>query len=226
MRTGFAVIHTAVWVFGGMLIAAGFALSGDDMAWLAALVGQSGSPNPRLLEKLRLVSLLSIVTGVELLLLAISLMFVRRRTLSWADRALWVGSPPFGVCLLLGGWVAIALLSLNFGAISLVNRSKDGQGLTAAELLASDFGDDYGVVRAVRDTTPESAAILIKTQRPLQFLLNYELYPRRFFFYPDRGIPVSSVPEAWLDQRHIGWTLEISDSEPLHFNLASRKVSY
>ena len=223
MRTGFAVIHTAVWVLGGILLVAGFALSGKDMAWLAALVGQSGSPNPRLLEKLRLVPLLSLVTGAELLLLAISLGFVRRRAaLSWVDRTPRLGSPQLAVWLLLGGWTAIALVSLNFGAISLLHR----QGVAAAELLASDFGDDYAVVRAVRETTPESAGILIKTQRPLQFLLNYDLYPRRFYFYPDRGIPISSIPQAWLDQRHIGWTLEISDTESLHFNLASRKASY
>jgi len=223
VRTGFAVIHTAVWVLGGILLAAGFALSEKDVAWLAALVGQSGSLNPRLLEKLPLVPLLSLVTGAELLLLAISLEFVRRRaTLSWVDRVPRLGSPQLAVSLLLGGWTAVALLSLNFGAISLLNR----QGVAAAELLASDFGDDYAVVRAVRETTPESAGILIKTQRPLQFLLNYNLYPRRFYFYPDRGIPISSIPQAWLDQRHIGWTLEISDTEPLHFNLAPRKASY
>ncbi|MGH9427450.1 MAG: hypothetical protein ACRD2L_14250 [Terriglobia bacterium] len=226
MRTDFAVIHAAVWAFGGILLATGFVFSGNDMTWLAALVGQAGIPNPRLVEKLHLVPLLIVVTGTELLLLAVSLSFVRRRALSWADRAPWLGSTQLGMCLLLGGWTAIALLSLNFGAISLVNRLKHSQGLTAAELLASDFGDDYRVVRAVRDKTPEFAAILIKTQRPLQFLLNYELYPRRFYFYPDRGIPVASVPEAWLDQRHIGWTLEISDTGPLHFNLASRKASY
>lgn len=227
VRTGFAVIHAAVWVLAGILLAAGFALSGNDMAWLAALVGQAGSPNSRLLEKLRLVPMLSVVTGAELLLLAVSLQFVHQRTApSWVERVPRLGSPQFGVWLLLGEWTAISLLSLNFGAISLVNRLKHSQGLSAAELVAADFGDDYRVVGAVRETTPESAAILIKTQRPLQFLLNYELYPRKFYFYPERHIPVSSIPQAWLDQRRIGWTLEISDTGPLHFTLAPRKASY
>jgi hypothetical protein len=81
-------------------------------------------------------------------------------------------------------------------------------------------------VRSVRETTPETAALLIKTQRPLQFLLNYELYPRKFYFYPERGTSVSSIPQAWLDQRRIGWILEISDTEPLQFKLARRKVSF
>ena len=95
------------------------------MAWLAALVGQAGSPNPRLLEKLRLVPMLTVVTGAELLLLAVSLWFLHRRSAaSWADRVPRLGSPQFGVWLLLGGWTAIAVLSLNFGVISLVNRLK------------------------------------------------------------------------------------------------------
>ena len=79
MRTGVAVIHAAIWVFGGILLVTGFVRSQDEMAWLAALVGQAGSPNPRLLEKLRLVPMLSAVTGAELLLLAVSLKCVRRR---------------------------------------------------------------------------------------------------------------------------------------------------
>ena len=124
------------------------------------------------------------------------------------------------------GWIAIAILSLNFGAISLVNRLKVNMGRSAAELIAADFGDDYRIVRSVRETTPETAALLIKTQRPLQFLLNYELYPRRFYFYPERHVPISSIPQAWLDQRHIGWILEISDTEPLQFKLAPRKASF
>lgn len=227
MRTGFAAIHVAVWVLAGTLIAAGFALSGNDMAWLAALVGQAGSPNPRLVEKLRLVPVLSVVTGAEVLLLAGSLCFFQGRlALPLADRVPRLASPPFGVWLLLGGWTAITVLSLNFGAISLVSRLKQSQSLSAAELIAADFGDDDRVVRALRETTPETAVILIKTDRPLQFLLNYELYPRKFYFYPERHLPISSIPEAWMDQRRIGWTLEISDTGPLHFEVAIRKASF
>ncbi|HET6961132.1 MAG TPA: hypothetical protein VFJ27_01480, partial [Terriglobia bacterium] len=73
MQSRFAVIHAVVWVLGGALLAAGAALSGNDLGWLAALVGQAGSPNPRLLEKLRLVPTLAVATGVEFLLLAVCL---------------------------------------------------------------------------------------------------------------------------------------------------------
>jgi hypothetical protein len=220
-QTRFTVTYAAVWVLGGVLLAAGFTLSGSDMAWLAALVGQAGSPNPRLLEKLRLVPMLIVVSGAELLAVAVSLWFLHRRTSpSWADCVPRLGSLQFGGWLLLGGWTAIAVLSMNFGAMSLVNRLKQNRGLSAAELIAADFGDDYRIVRSVRETTPETAAFLIKTERPLQFLLNYELYPRKFYFYSDRATAVS------LDQRRIGWILEISDTEPLQFTLAPRKVSF
>ena len=120
MRTRYAVIQAVSWIFGGILLAAGVALSGNDMAWLAVLVGQAGSPNPRLLEKLRLVPALMVVTGAQCLLLEVSLWFLRKRTAaSWADRVPRPGSTQFGVWLLLCAWTAIAVLSLNFGAISL-----------------------------------------------------------------------------------------------------------
>jgi len=227
VRTRCATIQAVSWIFGGVLFAAGFALSGKDMVWLAALVGQTGSANSRLLEKLRLVPMLTVVTGAELLLLAVSLWFLRRQSSpSWADRIPRLGCGQFGVWLLLCAWTVIAVLSLNFGAISLVNRLKQNWGRSAVELIAADFGDDYRIVRSVRETTPETAALLIQTERPLQFLLNYELYPRRFYFYPERHISISSIPQAWLDQRRIGWILEISDTEPVQFKLAPRKASF
>lgn len=220
-----AVIHAAAWACAGILLATGFAFSNSDMAWLATLVGQAGSPNPRLLEKLRLVPVLIIVTGAELLLVAVSVLFAQRRSaLSWADGVPRLAGPQLATWLLLSAWIAITVSSLNFAAISLVNRL--GRGLSDAEFVVADFGDDYPVVRALRDATPDTAAILINTHRPLQFLLSYELYPRKFYFYPERGIPVSSVPEDWLNQRRIGWTLEISDTEPLQFKLAPRKALY
>jgi len=226
LRTRFTIIHT-VWVLGGALLVAGVAFSGSDMAWLAALVGQAGSPNPRLLEKLRLVPMLIMVSGAELVAVWVSLRFLHQRTSpSWADCVPRLGSPQFGVWLLLGGWIAIAILSLNFGAFSLANRLKQNRGLCDAALIAADFGDDYRLVRSVRETTPETAALLVKTERPLQFLLNYELYPRKFYFYSERAIAVSSIPPAWLDQRRIDWLLEISDTEPLQFKLVPRKASF
>jgi hypothetical protein len=227
VQTRFAVIHAVVWVLGGALLATGLALSGNDLAWLAALVGQAGSPNPRLLEKLRLVPTLAVATGVEFLLLAVCLRLLHQRSSpSWATRVPQLGTPQFRGWLLLGGWTAIAVLSLNFGVINLANRLKQNSRLSVPDLIAADFGDGYPIVRSVRETTPETAALLIKTERPLQFLLNYELYPRRFYFYPVRHIPISSIPLAWLDQRNIGWILEISDTEPLQFKLAPRKASF
>lgn len=225
MGIGLAAIHAAVWILGVTLLLAGVAWIGSDMAWLSALVGQAGIPNPRLIEKLRLVPLLSVVTGTELLLLAVGLKFFHRRTAQpRSDRISPRANLSLGMFLLLGGWTIIAVLSLNFGAISLAHRLE--QDRSAAERVAADFGDEERVVRAVRETTPETAAILIKTQRPLQFLLNYELYPRKFYFYPERFVPVSSIPDAWLDRRRIRWILDISDTEPLHFQLIPRKNFY
>jgi hypothetical protein len=53
--------------------------------------------------------------------------------------------------------------------------------------------------------------------------MNYELYPRKFYFYPDRALPLSAVPAEWMAQKRIDWTLDISDSEPIRFSLAPRE---
>ncbi|MBM3801491.1 MAG: hypothetical protein FJW26_04170 [Acidimicrobiia bacterium] len=226
VRSGLAIANAALWVLGVGLLAAGFALSGSDLAWLAVLVGQAGSPNPRLMEKLHLVPLSSAVSGAEVLFIAAGLWRFRRRNDPPLNRRIApsTGATP-ALWLLLGGWAAIAVLSLNFRIIGLARRLVERQGQSPAQLIAAGFGDEYGVVQAVRDATPETAAILIKTQRPLQFLMNYELYPRRFYFYPDRALPASAVPEEWMDQKRIDWILDISDSEPIRFSLAPRERS-
>jgi hypothetical protein len=227
VRAGFALMWVAVCVSGAIFIVAGFALSGSDLSGLAVLVGRAGSLNPRLLDKLRLVPTVIVVTGVQVLLLGgAGLLLPRFRSHALAKRVPRPASLQFGMWLVLGGWVAVAVLSLNFGAINLAIRLKQTQHLSAADIIAADFGDDYRVARSVRETTPETAVILIKSQRPLQFLLNYELYPRKFYFYSDRHLPMSSIPETWMDRRHISWTLEISDTDPLQFELLPRKTSF
>lgn len=209
---------------GGILVAAGWSLSGRDLAALAPIVGQAGTPNPPLLRKLQLVPTLLAVTGVQCLMFAAIGIFLSRRDSRAGPNMR--GNYPLGLRLLVAAWAAVAVLSVNFGAISLANRLKQSQSLSAAERTAADLGDDYQIVRDVRASTPETAVILIRTGRPLQFLLNYDLYPRKFYFYSDRDLPIASIPESWMNRRHIDWTLEISDGEPLQFKLRPRKASF
>ena len=81
----------------------------------------------------------------------------------------------------------------------------------------TDFGEANGLVEAVRQQTPNDASILIQTQQPLKYLLNYELYPRHFYFHPNPNLNASEIPSHWMNDHHIGWILYIADDEPLHF---------
>jgi len=222
VRTRLSHVWILLCICGAILIAIGCFLHNSDLSLLATFLGQAGTPNPRLLEKLRLIPILLIVTGVQYLLLG-GIGTLRWRSLASSSCKAADLIAPQLVLWLVVGWAAISTLTLNFGGISLLNRF--AQSVSPSEQVALDFGADYQVVRAVRETTAESDAILIKTGRPLQFLLNYELYPRKFYFYSDRSLPISSIPEEWMNRRHICWTLEISDSVPLEFKLLPRRGS-
>jgi len=117
----------------------------------------------------------------------------------------------------------VSLLSLNFEAVHLAYRLRQRAGKSQAENAAVSFGDEYGVIKAVREQTPESAAIFVRTARPLQFLLAYELYPRQFYSYPQRSYPPEWIPASWFVKHRIQWILEISDSNPMQFSLRPRQ---
>jgi hypothetical protein len=213
-------------VSGIVLVMAGFAARGRDFSGLAAIVGQAGTPNQRLVEKTRLIPPLLSMTGGQLVLISAAALGLRSRRRTGAAGTVRLKFSQRWLLFLLTAYSLIAILTFNFAVLSLFHRLNRQSGRTDAEIVSADFGEDDQIVELVRSTTPTSAAILIKTQRPLQFLLNYELYPRRFYFYPDREMPADQVPTAWLDHHQIGWILEISDSGPPEFRLTPRKVSF
>lgn len=209
---------------GVALLAAGLAAWDGDLSRLAALVGQAGSPNERLLEKIGLVPPLLIVTGSQLLFAAgVGFRYRRSRFLS---TSLSLNAGQKLLVLLLAGSSLLAVLTFNFEVLSLAQRFSQQRHHGNIEIAAPGFDDEQRISQAVRSTTPDSAAILIKTNRPLQYLLNYELYPRRFYFYSDRSVPVGQIPPDWLNQRKIGWVLQVSDDGPLWFQLTPRKESF
>jgi len=53
--------------------------------------------------------------------------------------------------------------------------------------------------------------------------LNYDLYPRRFYFYPDPERHAAEIPEEWQERCHISWILEIDDRDPRKFLLVKRR---
>ena len=112
----------------------------------------------------------------------------------------------------------IGLLALTFGWVSLSSRLAT-YGFHREAQVASDLGKQYVILKSVRERTPENACIAIRSREPIKYLLNYELFPRRFFLYLDPETRLTEVPAEWLQQHSISWTLEIGDGSPTDYVL-------
>lgn len=213
------LLPAACLLFGLVCFFAAFGLWRADLGGLARFLGQAGTPNPNILEKIQLIPTVLIVTAAEAL--GIGLLSLRhgRRVqdylrcvgMSLTTRQ-WYASFWLGAVLLIG------LLTLNFGWVSW-SRRMAVYGFDRESQVAADLGEQYAIVKAVRERTPESACIAIRTREPIKYLLNYELFPRRFFLYSDPERRLTEVPPEWLQEHSIRWTLEIRDGSPEEFVL-------
>jgi len=159
------------------------------------------------------------VTGLEGVCFSLLLLPYRRRiqqyfehlerNVEWKQK--WV-------VLLLSGYGLIGLMGLNFGTVTLAQRMAS-LGFSDEELVAADFGEHHAVIEALKEQTPETARILIKTRDPIKYLLNYHLFPRHFFTYPNQETSLAAVPLKWLQKHAITWTLEIRNDDPRQFVL-------
>lgn len=198
----------------------GMQLEHSDLTWIVQFVGQAGSSNPKILEKVRLVPSIVMLTGVEMCCSGLLLLAYTRRIPSYFTHPETHLERKQKLALLIfSGYGLTALLSLNFGIVTLAHRQGIAHGLSNEERVAVDFGEDYAVVKVLKDETPTTACILIRTQAPIKYLLNYHLFPRRFFVYPDPDKSVSEVSPEWLQRYGISWTLEIKDDDPRQFVL-------
>ena len=215
------LLPAACLLFGLACSLGALGLRHADLSWLARFVGQAGTPNPKILEKIQLIPAVLMVTAVEAL--GIGILSLRHR-LRVQDYLRCVGKSltprQCGAAVWLGGFLLIGLLALNFGWVSL-SRRLAAYGFDREPQVAADLGEQYAIVKAVRERTPENACIAIRTREPIKFLLNYELFPRRFFVYSDPERRLSEVPGEWLQKHSIRWTLEIRDGSPGEFVLQS-----
>ena len=175
-----------LWFSGFLLVSTGFLLSRSPLSGLASFLSESENSNEKILEKTHLLPHVFILLGLEILIFGfISLIYrktFRNLLLNFFSR---VNLRQTIVLILFTAYSSIAALALNFGAVNLVNRQMAFKHRSRMEILAADFGEEFQVVQALRQQTPESSSILIRTKRPLKYLLNYELHPRRFYFYGD-----------------------------------------
>jgi hypothetical protein len=213
------LLPAACLLFGIVCFFLAFGLWHADLGWLARFLGQAGTSNPKILAKIQLIPAVLLVTAVEALGAGILSLRQRRRAVNYLrcvatslTTRQWYASCWLGAVLLMG------LLALNFGWVSLSSRLAT-YGFHREAQVASDLGEQYAIVQSVRDRTPENACIAIRSQEPIKYLLNYELFPRRFFLYSDPQTRLSEVPEEWLQKHSIGWTLEIRDGSSAGFVL-------
>ena len=211
------LLPAACLLFGFACFFAAIGLWHADLGWLALFLGQSGTPNPKILEKIQLL-VVFMVTAVEAL--GVGILSVRHRRVrdylrclgrSLTTRQCWAA-------VWLGAFLLIGLLALNFGWVSW-SRRVAAYGFDRESQVAADLGEQYAIVKAVRERTPENACIAIRTREPIKYLLNYELFPRRLFVYSDPERRLSEVPVEWLQKHSIRWTLEIRDGAPGEFVL-------
>ncbi len=214
------VLPLACTVAGMLCLSLGLLLARSSSAWLVGFVGQTGTPNQKILEKVRLVPFVLTVTGVEFLGFGcLSLAGLRRERQRPVLSKLNLATKQHWMIVLLSAYLFIGLLALNFGSVTLWQRMLSARSSNNEGRVAADFGEDYDVFRTIQELTPAEACILIKTRDPIKYLLNYHLFPRRFFFYPDPNVAIAKVPMDWLRRHAIGWTLEIKEGDPRHFAL-------
>ena len=213
------LLPTACLLFGIVCFSAAFRLWHADLGWLARFLGQAGTSNPKILEKIQHIPAVLLVTAAEAVGVGILSLCQRRRVdnyLRCVGTSLttrqWYASFWLGAVLLIG------LLALNFGWVSLSSRLAT-YGFHREAQVASDLGEQCVIVKSVRERTHENACIAIRSREPIKYLLNYELFPRRFFLYSDPETRLSEVPAEWLQKHSIGWTLEIGDGSPTRFVL-------
>jgi hypothetical protein len=202
-----------------LCILSGYFFSAGELQWIATFLSQSGSSNPTLMAKVRLIPWLCFLCGCEFGLLA-ALTFSRRKQMerlfsdSWKacslKEATWIG--------LLALYGLVALLSLNFYAVQLTTRFFISH--EDSKYQSSHGPLEYAAIySAILKETPLSARILIRTDRDEKYILNYDLHPRRFYYYPDRSMPLADIPAKWLQKYKIDWMLEIPTTEPMTFSL-------
>ncbi len=201
-----------------LVILLGVVLLNRDLNWLARFLTQAGAPNATNLEKIRLLPLTLVLTGSEAFLLSLLGIAYHRRIFTFVSSAkIGLNKRQQVVLLLLCLYGITAVMALNFSAIIF------GESLGAPQLRDEAFSgalpEEYAVFEALQRRTPVETSILIRTRRDLKYLLNYHLYPRRFYFYPNAQTQTSQIPDEWMRKHRIEWTLEISDNAPLRFTL-------
>ena len=211
-----------ICVIGFFFLGMGVFLLEKDLSPMAAFFSQTGSINPEILGRTNHLPLIFVLTGIEMAALGIAGWRVQRRRLKSIDKNPTAKHPiQIFMALLISLYFLCGGLTLNYSAISIGMHLWHPQ--SSAEKIKQDFGEASDLYEAIRNKVPEDASIFIQTQRPLKYLLNYHLYPRKFYVYPDTLLDPSMISAEWMNSHHIDWILVIPNEEPLRYVLRKRK---
>jgi hypothetical protein len=213
------LVPIGLLIVASLAILLGVELQDRDLSWMAKFLTQAGAPNETNLGKIRLLPVTLMLSGGEAFLLALVGITLGKRISSYVSsfQKELNGRQKLGLLLFLCYGI-IAVLAVNFNAITLT-RSLRAPYLSNKEIGTTFEPEGYLIFQALQKSTPDGASILIRTRRDIKYLLNYHLYPRRFYFYPDAEIKIPQIPERWMNKHQIQWTLVISDDNPLRFAL-------
>jgi len=211
-------------LLGSIFLLGGILFLRKDISSMAGFFSQTGSGNPRIVGRVNELPFVLLLTGIEMIVLGYCgrQLRISLRSDSTGNQNRW-GSKDNIMGVLMGLYTLIAAFTLNLSVLTVGGHL--WSPLNDAEKIKNDFGEAYGVIEAVRRQTPSDASILIKTRQPLKYLLNYELYPRRFYFHHNPSLNVSEIPSNWMNRHKIDWILYIADDEPLRFSLSKLKAT-
>ena len=212
------VVPHLLLVVGFLLLGVGCPSYELDHSWIAKQLSQTGTVNERILEKVRLVPATLVFCGVEAVGLGFLLLISRRKTQAQSlERQLGPGSRAVVLILLMS--LLISIMALNFGWINLSSHYPLTMGKKLGEFAVPELSEISSLAEILRERTPDDAGILIRTRAPIKYLLNYHLFPRRFYIYSEPNATISEIPSEWLQKHAIAWTLEINDEDTTKYQL-------
>ncbi|MEW5976688.1 MAG: hypothetical protein AB1898_12870 [Acidobacteriota bacterium] len=211
-------LPVVVLAAGGACVLAADRLESMGADRWVVLFSQTGTANERNLEKARLFLPALKLFGAELALASFVLLRYRNRVsrflLFFFSHLTTRQRSVFALYWVYG---AVTGLMINFVAVSVAGKLVHNWNRARTQIVERDLGEEAEVLRALRTSTGEEARILIQTANSIKYLLNYELHPRRFYFYTYEG--KTAPPPAWMNQHRIQWVLTISDSDARQFSL-------
>jgi hypothetical protein len=197
----------------------GCVISSDDTHIIATFFSQTGQINPVLLEKVRLLPWFCYLTSLELFLTIPLFRVGGNRPANWSvwiwTRRSTMEKIRVGLLIFFG---FIAWSTVNFYLVTLVVRAFSPPIMVGEKPLR--LPDSFAPLsKEIMTRTDSTARILIVTARDEKYLINYDFYPRKFYIFPVRNAPASSIPGGWMKKNRIDWILEISSGEPMQYCL-------